>query len=35
MPMVNYQGRIEKAEKICIRKRLQSESANERQVQQK
>ena len=33
--MVNYQGRIERAAKICMSKRLQSESAEERQVQQK
>ena len=33
--MVNYQGCIEKAVKFCIGKRLQSESAKERQVQQK
>ena len=33
--MINYQGRIEKAYKICSGKRLKSESANERQVQQK
>ena len=33
--MVNYQSRIEGATKICMGKRLKSESANERQVQQK
>ena len=35
MAMVNYQSRIERARKICDCKRPRSESANERQVQQK
>ena len=35
MAMVNYQSRIERARKFCDRKRPRSESANERQVQQK
>ena len=34
MSVIDYQSRIERASKICIGKRLKSESANERQVQQ-